>query len=318
MTASVNSRGEPWLRLVAFTAIYIIWGTTYLAINIAIRTVPPFISGGLRHLLAGGLLYLWLRSRNSAPLASVNVRAAALSGVLLSGIGNGMVIWAQQRIPTGIAALIITSVPVLVVLLDWLFFSRRAPSPRASIGTCIALTGVVAIVLHTRSLSGSAEPIYLISMLVAAVAWSCGTLLQTRNATAGALLGFTCAQMLFGGVFQLGMASVTQEWSGFDASAVSLESLLAIGYLAVFGSLVAFTSYLWLLRRVAAQKVTTYALVNPVVALLLGAVVLNEQLGAFELTAAALVLAGVALVLFQNWRPRWLWQSRLAAVRESK
>jgi drug/metabolite transporter (DMT)-like permease len=304
MTASATSRNDFWLCVAAFAAIYVIWGTTYLAINIAIRTLPPFMTGSARFLLAALLLYAWLKARTEEPFANMDLRSSVLCGVLLSGIGNGLVVWAQQRIPTGITALIVASVPVIVVVLDWLFFSRRRPSRRASLGTCIALAGVVAIILHTGSLSGSVEPVYLVSMLVAATAWSFGTLLQSRAAVGGMVLAFTCLQMLFGGLFQLLMAGITQEWTRLDLRGVSGESLLAVAYLVVFGSLIAFTAYLWLLRRVSAQKVTTYALVNPVVALVLGAWLLGESVTVFEMTAAAMVLSGVALVLFQDWKPR--------------
>src|SRR3954464_6411455 len=114
--------------IAAFAAIYVIWGTTYLAIAFSIQTLPPFISGAIRFLVAGGLMYVWLRSRNAKPFAGVNVGAAAVCGVLLAGIGNGLVIWAQQGIPSGIAALIVTSMPVTVLILDWAFFSKRAPT----------------------------------------------------------------------------------------------------------------------------------------------------------------------------------------------
>ena len=309
MIVPASSRATLWLRFAAFAAIYVIWGTTYLAISVAIQTIPPFITGGMRFLFAAAVMYVWLKASMAKPFANLDVRASVLCGVLLSGIGNGFVIWAQQRIPTGITALIVAAVPVMVVVLDWLFFSRRPPSSRASLGTGIALAGVVAIVLHTHSLSGAAQPIHLVSILFATLAWSCGTLLQSRKAAGGNVLAFTCAQMLFGGLFQLLMASVTQEWSRFDVAAVSIESWLAVAYLVVFGSLIAFTAYMWLLRRVSAQKVTTYALVNPVVALMLGALLLGEVVTSFEVTAAVMVLSGVALVLFQDWKPRAISQS---------
>jgi drug/metabolite transporter (DMT)-like permease len=248
-------------------------------------------------------MYLWLRWRLPRPLAGVNMPMAALVGVLLSGVGNGFVTWAQQGIPSGIAALIVTAVPVLVLLLDWAFFSKRSPTKQALAGTLIAVAGVVIIVTHTRSLSGEAHPIYLFSMLAAVTGWSLGTLLQKRSARPDQALSFTCAQMMFGGVFQLLMSLVDSEWSHFEFGAVSLKSALALLYLIVFGSIVTFNCYLWLLTRVPASKVTTYALVNPVVALFLGAVILSERLTSLALTAAALVLVGVALVLFQdaNW-----------------
>lgn len=305
--------------LAAFAALYLIWGTTYLAIAIAIKTVPPFISGLARFLLAGGLMYAWLRWRNPHPFAGLDLRMAALVGVLLTGVGNGFVVWGQQGIPTGIAALIVTSVPVIVLVLDWMFFSKRAPTRQALLGTAIAVAGVVTIVVHTRTLSGNAHPIHLISLFAATIGWSFGTLLQKRSARQDTVLSFTAAQMLFGGLFQGLMSIVDGEWGRLDIGAISPASALAVLYLIVFGSIIALNAYLWLLTRVAAPKVTTYALVNPVVALILGAVVLKESITALAIVAAVLVLFGVALVLFQDFKPLALlrsWRER-AAVRNT-
>ena len=287
----------------AFAGIYVIWGTTYLAIAISIQTLPPFISGAMRFLIAGSLMYAWLRWRSPQPFAGVNLAAAALCGVLLAGIGNGLVIWAQQGIPSGIAALIVTSVPVTVLVLDWLFFSRRAPTAQGLVGTAIALAGVITIIVHTRSLAGSAQPLYLLAMIGAVVGWSVGTLWQKRSASKEGVLNFTAAQMLFGGLFQFALSFADAEWAHFDIAAVSLPSWLALLYLILFGSIVGLNSYLWLLTRVPAPKVTTYALVNPVVALLLGALVLDEKITTLIVVSTLLVLFGVALVLFQEWRP---------------
>jgi drug/metabolite transporter (DMT)-like permease len=284
----------------AFAGLYVIWGTTYLAIAIVIQTIPPFISGAFRFFVAAALMYAWLRLRNPRPFAGLNLWLTATCGVLLSGMGNGLVVWAQQGIPSGIAALIVTSVPVLVLVLDWAFFSRKAPSGRALLGVAVAVTGVVTIVSHTRTLSGNAQPLYLLSMFAATLAWSFGTLLQKRVATRDNVLSFTCAQMFFGGVFQLAMSVVDGEWSGFELASISLSAMIGVVYLIVFGSLIAVNCYLWLLTRVSAQKVTTYALVNPVVALLLGALVLDEKITPLAALAAVLVLGGVALVLFQD------------------
>lgn len=300
----------------AFAGIYIIWGTTYLAIAITIESIPPFISGALRFLLAGSLMYIWLRARNARPLAGVNWIAAAWTGVLLSGVGNGLVIWSQQGIPSGIAALIVTAVPVVVLLLDWGFFSKRAPSGQALAGTGIALAGVVAIVLHTRSLSGDVHTLHLIALLIAVVGWSVGTLIQKRHANIATVLSFTCAQMLFGGVFQLAMSFVDNEWPSFDPTGITWSSVAALSYLIVFGSLIGLNCYLWLLTRVPAQKVTTYALVNPVVALILGAIVLGERITPLAISAAVLVLTGVALVLFQGGSPIAFWRRARGTVEQ--
>lgn len=296
--------------IAAFAGIYVIWGTTYLAIAIAIQTLPPFISGAARFLLAGAVMYAWLRFRNPRPFAQINLPMAALTGVLLSGIGNGFVVWAQQGIPSGIAALIVTAVPVTVLVLDWAFFSKRAPTRQAMSGTAIAVAGVATIVMHTHSLSGEARLFYLLAMIAAVIAWSFGTLVQKRAARSDNVLGFTCAQMLFGGVFQMAMSFVDGEWVRFDPAAVTLSSVLAVAYLVVFGSIIGLNCYLWLLTRVPASKVTTYALVNPVIALILGALVLHEQITLLAVIATVLVLGGVALVLFQDWNPATLWRGR--------
>lgn len=303
--------------IAAFVGIYLVWGTTYLAIAISIQTMPPFIAGALRFLVAGALMYVWLRVRNPRPFEGVSMSAAALCGVLLAGIGNGFVIWAQQGIPSGIAALIVAAMPVVVLVLDWAFFAKRAPSRRALFGTAVALAGVVTIVMHTHSMTGQAGSLYLVAMFLAVIGWSFGTLLQKRAAPAGKVLNFTAAQMLFGGVFQLLLTFLDGEWSHFDPGAVSLSSALAVAYLAVFGTIVGLNCYLWLLTKVSAQKVTTYALVNPVVALLLGALVLGEQITLLAVAAALLVLAGVALVLFQGWRPALLRRSVDKAVADA-
>ena len=286
--------------LAAFAGIYIIWGTTYLAIAFAIKSMPPFISGVARFGLAGLLMYVWLRVRNPRPFAGVNVPMAALAGILLSGIGNGFVLFAQQGIPSGIAALIVAAVPVLVLIFDWAFFSKRAPTKQALLGTAVAIAGVATIVMHTRSLSGNAHSLYLLAMVVATTGWSLGTLVQKRSANPGNVLSFTCAQMLFGAAFQLLMSIVTGEWPRFDPGAISLPGVIAIAYLVVFGSIIGLNCYLWLLTRVAAPKVATYALVNPVVAMILGAIVLGERVTPLAIVAALLVLLGVALIVFQD------------------
>ena len=286
--------------LAAFAGIYVIWGTTYLAISFAIKSMPPFISGTLRFGLAGLLMYIWLRARSPRPFAGVSIPMMALTGVLLSGIGNGFVLFAQQGIPSGIAALIVAAVPVIVLILDWAFFSKRAPTKQALLGTAVAIAGVVTIVMHTRSLSGNAHPLYLLAMVVAVTGWSFGTLVQKRSANKDTVLSFTCGQMLFGAAFQLLMSFVTNEWPRFDPAAISLSGVLAIAYLVVFGSIVGLNCYLWLLTRVAAPKVATYALVNPVVAMVLGSIVLGERITPLAIVAAVLVLLGVALIVFQD------------------
>jgi drug/metabolite transporter (DMT)-like permease len=185
--------------LLAFAGIYIVWGTTFVALAIVIRTIPPFISGALRFALAGGLMYAWLRAREPRPFSGLNIGGCILVGVLMSGIGNGFVIWSQQGLPSGIAALFVGALPVSTLILDWLFFSRRAPSSQSALGVAIGLAGIVVLTSHTHSFSGTIRPLHVISVLTAELGWSAGTLLQRRYVSAARVMNFVCLQMLAGG-----------------------------------------------------------------------------------------------------------------------
>jgi len=287
----------------AFAGIFVIWGTTYLAIALAIQTLPPFTSGSLRFFVAAALMYGWLRWRSPRPFHGIDLKRAALCGALLTGLGNGLVVWAQQGVPSGIAALIVAAIPIVVLLVEYLFFAGRLPQPRAALGMAVATIGVVVIVAHTRSLAGAAKPIYVAAILAAVLAWSFGTLLQRQaGIKPDRIIAFTCAQIFFGALVQMCLAAFNREWRVLDLPHVSFTSLAAMLYLVVFGSIVALSCYSWLLTQVTPQKVATYALVNPVVALVLGATMLGEKITALAVVAAACVLLGISLVLFNGWR----------------
>jgi len=294
MSARPSSTGI----VLAFAAIYVIWGTTFAGIALVIRTVPPFLSGAVRFLLAGGLMYLWLRARERRPFDGLNLGGTLLCGVLLTGIGNGFLIWSQTGLPSGVAALFIASLPVSILLLDWMVFSRRPPRALAGLGVALGLGGIVVLSLH--SLSGTVRASHVIAVLTAEFAWALGTLLQRRYVGPERVVNFTCLQMLAGAAFQVLMVLVDREWIGFVPSRISVQSVLALLYLVVFGSLIAFNCYAYLVAHVAPQKIATYALVNPVIALALGAVLLGEQVSPAAILATVLVLLGVGLVLFQR------------------
>jgi drug/metabolite transporter (DMT)-like permease len=290
--------------LLAFAGIYIIWGTTFLALAITIRSIPPFISGGIRFAIAAGLMYAWLRSREPRPFDGLNIGGTMLCGALLSGMGNGFVVWSQQGLPSGIAALFVGALPVTTLILDRLFFSKRTPSAQSMLGVAIGLSGIVVLSLNTMSFSANVRPIHVIAVLTAGLGWSLGTLLQRRYVPSHRVLSFTCLQMLAGGIFQLVMSVIDREWGSFEPSRIQLQSVLAVAYLVVFGSLIAVNCYSFLVAHVSAQKVTTYALVNPVIALALGAIVLNERITPSAIVSTVLVLVGVGLVLFQRHTPQ--------------
>ncbi|HEY6452405.1 MAG TPA: EamA family transporter [Steroidobacteraceae bacterium] len=296
----MSSRPGTTAIALAFAGIYIIWGTTFLGIALAIRTIPPFVSGAVRFIIASALIYLWLRRRERQPFAGLNIGGTLLCGVLLSGVGNGFVIWAQLGLPSGITALFICSLPVMVLLLDWAFFSRRAPTARGVLGVVIGFSGIIVLTLHSHALSGQVRPAHVIAVMLSQLGWATGSLLQRRYVPPESIAGYTCLQMFSGGIFQLLLSGLDHEWGAFSLAQVSLQSLLAVAYLIVFGSIIAVNCYSFLLAHVPAQKVSTYALVNPVIALALGALVLHERITPMALLCAVLVMLGVTLVLWRG------------------
>jgi len=296
------SRSPLSVILLCFAAIYVIWGTTFLGITLMLRTIPPYIGGMLRFLLAAGVLYAWLRTRTRRPFAGLPLAGTALCGVLLTGMGNGFIIWAQTALPSGITALFVGSLPVWILLQNWWFFSHRPPRLLAVLGVAFGMAGIVVLSWHAESFAGAVRPIHVIAVLVAELAWGLGTLLQPRIIDAGRVAPFTCLQMLIGAGFQGLMALLDREWLGFVPAHVSLQSILALAYLVVFGSVIAFNCYAFLVARVAAQKIATYALVNPVIALALGALVLGERITPAAVLSTVLVLVGVGLVLLARDR----------------
>ena len=287
----------------ALGAIYLIWGTTYLAVVIMLRTIPPFAGSAMRYTFGGTLLLLWLLLFRRQAFAGLPWRRLLVAGVLLVAGGNGFAVWAQQGVPSGIAALLISSVPVFVMLLNWLFFARRAPEPRALIGILIGMCGVAVIVTHLHTPAGAVRMPYVLALLGAMLCWSSGTLVSRGTIAATQVSAATCVQMLVGATLLSSIALLHGDWRALFAAQVTLGSWLALAYLTVFGSIVALSCFLWLLTQVSAQKATTYALVNPLVALLLGSFLLGEKITANVALAVLLILVGVSLVLFQG-KPR--------------
>ncbi|HVT61147.1 MAG TPA: EamA family transporter [Thermoanaerobaculia bacterium] len=279
---------------VALGAIYLVWGSTYLAMRIAIETIPPFIMAGVRYLTAGTLLYAWARWRGAPRPSGANWRASALIGALLLLIGNGGVVWAEQRVASGMAALLISSEPLLIVLLVWLRRGGSRPGPRVACGMLLGFAGLLLLLRPTGSFH--LEPAGVAALLIASVGWAAGSLYTQRATLSSSPPLATAMQMLCGGAW-LAVASIaTGENGRLVLAHVSLRSLLAVAYLIVFGAIIGFTAYVWLLRNAAPVLVSTYAYVNPVVAVFLGWAIAHEPLRAATLAAAAVILAGVALI----------------------
>lgn len=281
--------------ILAFAAVYVIWGSTYLAILYAIDTLPPFIMAGTRFVLAGALLYAWARSRGVASPTRMQWTACAVAGLLMLMGGNGAVVWAEQRVASGVAALLVAIVPCWMVLLEWLRGGMQ-PTRRIIAGLALGLLGLALLVGPEALIGGGrVDAIGAIVLVFGGLAWAAGSL-YSRGRKLPAPRIATAAQMLTGGAGLLALGSLTGEWARLDPAAVSARSLLALLYLVVFGSLIAFSAYVWLLRVSTPAKVSTYAYVNPVVAVLLGWTFAGEALTWRMIVASAVIVTGVALI----------------------
>ena len=283
--------------VLAFAAVYVLWGSTYLAIRVGVETIPPFLLAATRHLTAGLALYGWLRLRGTPPPERRHWRPAAIIGALMLLGGNGLVTWAEQRVPSGIAALIVASVPIWMTLLDGLH-RRERPHGVVLLGLAIGLGGIAFLVAPGQFAGGAhVDSLGAAALLTAALFWSIGSLYGRRAKLPSSTLLATAMEMIAGGGALLLASAITREWSGFSLSAVSARSALSLGYLVVAGSLLGFTAYVFLLRATTPARVSTYAYVNPVVAVLLGWAVLGEALTPRILIAAAIIVAAVALII---------------------
>ncbi|MEX0894009.1 MAG: drug/metabolite exporter YedA [Gemmatimonadota bacterium] len=286
-----------WRLLAAFAAVYLIWGSTYLAIRIAIETLPPFLMAAVRFACAGLILYAWARLRGAPRPTPAAWRATGIIGGLLLLGGNGSVVWAEQTVPSGIAALMVAGVPLWMVLFDWLAPGGTRPAARTMVGLLLGLAGL-AILVGPSALRGvgPVNPVGAAVLMIGSVSWAAGSIYARHARLPDRPLLTTGMQMLVGALL-LAVASVLLgEPANVAWGSISPRSALALLYLVVFGAIVAYSAYVWLLRNATAARVSTYAFVNPLVAVLLGWGFANEPLTPQTLAAAAVIVAGVALI----------------------
>jgi drug/metabolite transporter (DMT)-like permease len=296
MTDKTGALKAPVLHVaLALGAVYVIWGSTYLAILFAIETIPPFLMAGARYLTAGTVLYLWARFRGAPRPSLVHWRSALIVGAFLLLAGNGGVVWAEQYVESGLAALLISTEPLWIVLLVWLRPGGKKPGLRVIAGLVLGFLGLMLLV-RPGSGGGGVNLLGAAVLGLASLSWAWGSLYGQRAKLPESPLLTTGIQMLAGGGLLCLASLVTGEPGRFELAQVSAKSLLALGYLVVFGAIVAFTAYVWLLRVASPVLVSTYAYVNPVVAVLLGWAFASEPLTAGTLAAAAVILTGVALI----------------------
>ena len=281
----------------AFAAVYLIWGSTYLAIRVGIETLPPFTLAAVRFLIAGVILYAILRLRGATrPTRAQWLRTAGIGTLLLCG-GNGLVCAAEEFVPSGIAALFVATVPVFMVMLDRWWNRATRVSPLTAVGITMGLGGTVVLVSVD---GGSGTPMHLggaLLLLGAALSWSIGSVVARGKIDLPRSPVMATAMEMIGGSVALGIVAVVLgEPATVDRSAISTESLVALAYLIVFGSIIALSAYVWLLGQASVASVSTYAFVNPVVALFLGWWWKEEPFGVGTAIASVLILAGVVMI----------------------
>jgi drug/metabolite transporter (DMT)-like permease len=291
------TRPPSWKILLAFAIIYFVWGSTFLAIRVGVNEVPPFLLAGIRFFVSGIVLYGWMRFKGAPSPSRPEWAAAMLLGALIFLVDYGCLFWAEQRIPSGIAAVVLATIPVFITLLEIIFLRTQRLTVRLGLALLAGLCGVA--VLTIPSFSFGEVPINragALALLVAAFTWSVATILTRRLTLPASKPMSAAAQMLTGGAQLFVLAALSGEFAGFHLQAVSAKAWFALLYLIVAGSIVGFTAYVWLLHHESPTKVGTYAYVNPVVAVALGYFVGGESVGPRTLLGALLVLISVIAI----------------------
>jgi drug/metabolite transporter (DMT)-like permease len=298
------NRSQRMAFVVAFTAVCLIWGSTYLGVRFAIETLPPLLMAGVRFSLAGVIVFVWARlSERSVPMPTfAQYRAAAIVGALLVACCNGLFTLAMGRVPSSIGALTATSLPIWMVLLDWLRPRGVRPATGVLIGVGMGFAGIIMLVQpwnafrHSQDTSGHIDTIGLVMMLLGTIGWAFGSIYARQVQLPRSPRMNTAVQLLAGGAILLVLALLTGEPARLHIETVSAKSLAAFFYLVFFGSIAAFTAYAWLLRNVSAALASSYTYVNPIVALTLGATLGGEQITTIMIVAMVIIMAAVAII----------------------
>ena len=293
------------ILVAAFAAIYIFWGSTYLAIKYAIETLPPFLMAGSRFFIAGSILFVWARlSKDYETPTWEHWRTSLIVGTLLLLGGNGCVVFAEHYISSSLAALLVATEPLWIVLLSWLWLKGGRPNWKVVLGLLIGFAGVWLLVSGSASASGGSTAgsqwLAILAVMFGSFSWAAGSIYGLRGSVPKSSILTSGMQMLSGSVSLLLVGLIRGEWWTFEPSAVSTNSILGLLYLIVFGSLVSFTAYSWLLKNARPSMVATYAYVNPVIAVILGWLIAGESMTGQMLLGAGIVVGSVVLITSQS------------------
>jgi drug/metabolite transporter (DMT)-like permease len=306
-TLQSDRRGavSPALVWAGLLTVYVVWGSTYLGIRVAVESLPPFGMAAVRFALAGVLLAGWSRAtregrhdgQRAPALTGLELRDSFVVGALLLGGGMGLVAWGEQTVPSGIAALLVAMMPVWLAILSALFVGERLPRI-AVVGIGVGFVGVGLLAWPSNIGGAALQPAGLAALIASPISWATGSLYAaTRAKLPSRPLLASALQMLAGSIVLAAMALLSGEAGAFRPAAVTSDSLLSLAYLILVGSLVGYTAYGWLLRVAPLPLVATYAYVNPIVAVVLGAAVLAEPIGIRTLVAGAIIVVAVALII---------------------
>jgi drug/metabolite transporter (DMT)-like permease len=288
--------------IAAFAALYFVWGSTYLGIRFAIETIPPLLMAGIRFVIAGSLMYFWGVLRGHERPTRAHWKTAAIIGLMLLLVGNGALSWSEQIIPSGVAALLVAVTPLWFVLLEWIHGGVR-PTVGVFLGLFLGTLGIIVLIDPANLVGGLSVNIVGALVLLGS--------LPSSPAIANGM------EMLVGGVGLLVIGTVTGEWSSFHPSAITIRSMLAVAYLIVFGSIIGFSSFVYVLHSTTPARASTYAYVNPIVAVLIGWSIGGETLGGRVLLAAALIVAAVAAITILGTRKNTEVLEKLQTNKES-
>lgn len=291
--APAHDRGVAIKMALAFVAIYVIWGSTYLAIRYAVETIPPLVTAGIRHSIAGGIMLSWAWWRGFRPTRQQWVAGFAL-GALFFLIGHGSLHWAEQYVGSGLAALLIATEPMFILVLGWMM-GRQKISLLSALGLGLGVAGVAMLTGVELTVKGSSLW-GLLAVLLGSLSWSLGVVISPRLKLPSDALGRTALPTICGAAMLLIAAGVTGEFQQTHWASITLRSIFGLGYLITFGSVVAFTAYTWLLQRVPPALVATHTYANPVVAVLLGWFLAHEPLSLRVVLASVAILGAIVLI----------------------
>lgn len=290
---SATSRAYSIQLALAFAAIYLVWGSTYLAIRFAVETIPPLVTAGIRHSIAGAILFAWAWARGFRP-----TRAHWISGIVVGAlfflIGHGTLHWAEQYVGSGLAALLIATEPMFILVLAWSMGQQKI-SRLSALGLGLGVVGVAMLTGVELTVKGSSV-LGLLAVLVGSLSWSAGVVISPRLKLPNDALGRTALPTICGAVMLLAAAGLTGEFHATHWASISLKSILGLAYLIVFGSVIAFTAYTWLLQRCPPALVATHTYANPVVAVFLGWLLASEPLSMRVVLASVAILAAIVLI----------------------